>query len=134
MKIIRNRKLKKGRIEIIPMIDVMFFLLATFIIASLSMQNFEGVNTDLTKGKADELEIEDKITFTITKDGAVFLQNEPISLDEVYARSLDFSDVQKQLAIIACDKNARQGIMMEVMLRAKAAGILNFSIITNNTK
>ena len=40
MKIKRNRQ-SKGRIEIIPMIDVIFFLLATFIIASLSTQKFQ---------------------------------------------------------------------------------------------
>ena len=39
MKLRRARSSRRGRIEIIPMIDVMFFLLATFMLASLTMQN-----------------------------------------------------------------------------------------------
>jgi biopolymer transport protein ExbD len=132
MKIKRNRQAKKGRIEIIPMIDVMFFLLATFIIASLSMQKIDALKVDLTQGKADKSQVEDKIAFTITHNGEVFLQKELISLDEIYARITNLNNQQKQLVVISCDKEAKQGIMMEVMLRAKAAGVLNFSIVTNS--
>lgn len=132
MKIKRNRQSKKGRIEIIPMIDVIFFLLATFIIASLSTQKIQALNVDLTQGKADQVKTEDKITFTITHNGEIFLQKELISLDEIYTRITNLALEQKQLVVISCDKDARQGTMMEVMLRAKAAGALNFSIITNS--
>jgi biopolymer transport protein ExbD len=55
MKITRLRTSKKARIEIIPMIDVMFFLLATFIIASLSMKNYQGIAVNLTQGNSEEI-------------------------------------------------------------------------------
>src|SRR6202012_1731009 len=41
MKLRRSRRSKRGRIEIIPMIDVMFFLLATFMLTSLAMQRLD---------------------------------------------------------------------------------------------
>jgi biopolymer transport protein ExbD len=42
-----RRQRRRGRIEIIPMIDVMFFLLATFMLASLSLQNLHSLAVNL---------------------------------------------------------------------------------------
>ena len=55
MKLRSSRTRKKGRIEIIPMIDVMFFLLATFMLASLSLQKLHSVAVNLPKGTASLL-------------------------------------------------------------------------------
>ena len=52
MKLRRSRASKRGRIEIIPMIDVMFFLLATFMLASLAMQRLDAVKLDLPQRTA----------------------------------------------------------------------------------
>ncbi|MFM2200170.1 MAG: hypothetical protein RL769_223, partial [Pseudomonadota bacterium] len=64
MKIKRIRVNKKGKIEIIPMIDVMFFLLATFIIASLSMQYYQGISVNLSQGQAEKISQEQTITIS----------------------------------------------------------------------
>ena len=53
MKLRKSRTVQKGRIEIIPMIDVMFFLLATFMLASLSMQNLDSLQVNLPEGEAE---------------------------------------------------------------------------------
>ena len=55
MKLRKSRTVQKGRIEIIPMIDVMFFLLATFMLASLSMQNLDSLQVNLPEGEAEKL-------------------------------------------------------------------------------
>jgi biopolymer transport protein ExbD len=47
MKLKRSRSYRRGRIEIIPMIDVMFFLLVTFMLASLSMHSLNLLRVDL---------------------------------------------------------------------------------------
>ena len=52
MKLRKARHSRRGRIEIIPMIDVMFFLLATFMLASLSLQNLHSLPVNLPQGKA----------------------------------------------------------------------------------
>jgi biopolymer transport protein ExbD len=46
--------IKKARIEIIPLIDIMFFLLASFMLVSLSMINMKGVDVNLPTAKAAE--------------------------------------------------------------------------------
>jgi len=132
MKIKRARKTKKGRIEIIPMIDVMFFLLATFMLASLSMQRFEGLGVNLVQGKADKVQTEKQITFTITHDNSVFLNKEEVALTNIRDRLLEIPEADKKIVIIASDKDSKQGIVMQVMLQAKAAGAKNFSMIIKN--
>jgi biopolymer transport protein ExbD len=132
MKIKRNRQAKKGRIEIIPMIDVMFFLLVTFMLASLSMQKFEGISVNLVEGKAEKVQIEEQITLTITHDNTVFLGKEEIKIDEVFGKISSSLNSKNKTVIIACDRDAKQGLVMEVMLRAKAAGAASFSIIAKS--
>ena len=55
MKLRKSRIPRKGYIQIIPMIDVMFFLLATFMLASLSMQKLDSLQVNLPKGQAEKL-------------------------------------------------------------------------------
>jgi biopolymer transport protein ExbD len=132
MKLTRTRKAKKGRIEIIPMIDVMFFLLATFILASLSMQRFEGLGVNLVQGKAEKISVEQQITFTITHDNSIFLNKEEIKLGDVKTRLAEILNDPEKIIIIASDKDAKQGVVMQVMLQAKAAGAQHFSMIAKS--
>lgn len=130
MKIIRARAARKGRIEIIPMIDVIFFLLATFILASLSMQRLGGLTVNLVQGKADKIKTDQQIIFTITHDNLIFLNQEQIRLEAVSSKVSSLLDDPQKIVIIASDKEARQGIVMQVMLKAKAAGAQHFSMVT----
>lgn len=129
MKITRNRKSKTGRIEIIPMIDVMFFLLVTFMLASLSMQRFSGLAVNLTKGKADAVSVENQVTITIDQQSRVFLDKEQVSLEQLKSRLESMSSEDKSV-IVMSDKAATQGAVMQAMLAAKAAGVKHFSLIS----
>jgi biopolymer transport protein ExbD len=132
MKITRARKSKKGRIEIIPMIDVMFFLLATFMLASLSMQHLSGLAVNLSQGKADKTEIENQITLTITRDNLIFLNKEELTTDALKSRLQALLQNGDKTVIIASDQNALQGTVMQAMLTARTAGARHFSMISKN--
>ena len=129
MKLHRARKSKKGRIEIIPMIDVMFFLLVTFMLASLSMQHFTGLNVDLTRGKADHILLENQITLSITHDNLIFLDKELVSLNHLKLKLQTMLQQGDKTVIIVSDKHAFQGVMMQAMLVAREAGAQHFSIL-----
>src|SRR5271154_6247354 len=83
MKLRRSRKARRGRIEIIPMIDVMFFLLATFMLASLTLQNLHSLPVDLPQGRAQQLEAPKRITLTVSKESQLFLDEAPVALDDL---------------------------------------------------
>ena len=68
MKLRKPRTYRKGRIEIIPMIDVMFFLLVTFMLSSLSMQNLDSLQVNLPQGEAEKLKADAPVTLTLTGD------------------------------------------------------------------
>ena len=80
MKLRKGRGSRRGRIEIIPMIDVMFFLLVTFMLASLSMQSLNSITVNLPKGDAPNLQHKEPVALTITKDSRIFLDKTPTTL------------------------------------------------------
>jgi len=133
MKITRLRVNKKGKIEIIPMIDVMFFLLATFIIASLSMQYYQGIAVNLSQGQAEKISQEQTITISITKDNLVYVNKNKVeltNLDDEINRLYPQQDLSEKIILLACDKDSKQGIATQVMLLISKAGGQHFSIIT----
>lgn len=79
---------KKARIEIIPLIDVIFFLLATFVLFTLSLNKSDGLS-GVTMPQADTGENRDpsdSITLTVTQEGTIGWNKDPVTLDEFLSR------------------------------------------------
>jgi biopolymer transport protein ExbD len=127
MKLRRARTSKRGRIEIIPMIDVMFFLLATFMLTSLSMQRLDAVKLDLPQGRAEQLAEQQPLTLSVTRAGQIQVNHQSVQLNEVSA-------VVKRLVrpdgniIIAADSAASNGLVVQAMLRARQGGAVHFLV------
>jgi biopolymer transport protein ExbD len=128
MKLRRGRAYRRGRIEIIPMIDVMFFLLVTFMLASLSMQSLNSIAVNLPQGDAPNLEHKEPVTLTITKDSKIFLDKTPTSLAAMaFALKLMLTEHDAGVVVNA-DTSAPEGIVVEAMLQARRAGVNHFLI------
>ena len=133
MKIKRLNPTKKGKIEIIPMIDVMFFLLATFILASIAMQKYQGVAVNLNKGNAENVrEQQQSITISITHDNLVYINKKQVLLSEIENNLQQLINDKNNNILIASDENSKQGVVMQAMLEAKKAGAKKFSFIVKN--
>ena len=133
MKIKRLNPNKKGKIEIIPMIDVMFFLLATFILASIAMQKYQGVAVNLNKGSAENIsEQQQSITISITHDNLIYINKNQVLLSEIANNLEKLINDKNNNILIASDENSKQGVVMQVMLEAKKAGAKKFSFIVKN--
>ena len=128
MKRRKLRTYRKGRIEIIPMIDVMFFLLATFMLASLSMQNLDSITAALPQGQAEKLKIEQPLTLTLTGDGRILVNQTPVTLDTLAATLKPLIRDAGQNVVVSADNEAPQGLVVQAMLRARAAGAVHFLI------
>jgi len=128
MKLRRSRRSRRGRIEIIPMIDVMFFLLATFMLASLALQNLHSLPVNLPQGKAAPMQAMSPVTLTVTRDKAILLDNTPVTL-ETLARILQpMLKVSNGHIIVAADSAAPEGVVVQAMLQARQAGAEHFLI------
>src|SRR6187455_3256748 len=109
MKLRRSREFRKGRIEIIPMIDVMFFLLATFMLASLSMQNLDSLQVDLPEGQAEKLSAEKPVT--LTKDSKIYINQTAVTLETLANTLKPLLVDSKQKLIVSADSEAPQGVV-----------------------
>jgi biopolymer transport protein ExbD len=128
MKLRKSRSYKRGRIEIIPMIDVMFFLLATFMLASLSMQNLHSLPVNLPQGHAAPIQAKSPVTLTITPDSKIFLDKTPVTLDNLAPTLQGMLSGSDASVIVAADSSAPNGITVEAMLKARQAGAQHFLI------
>lgn len=128
MKLRKARMQRKGRIEIIPMIDVMFFLLATFMLASLSMQNLDSLKVNLPQGKAEHLSTETPVTLSVTADGKLFINRAPVSLSTLAATLKPLLRSSAENIVVSADSKAPQGVVVQAMLQARAAGAQHFLI------
>ncbi|HUY27435.1 MAG TPA: biopolymer transporter ExbD [Candidatus Binataceae bacterium] len=127
MKLKRARESRHGRIEIIPMIDVMFFLLVTFMLASLSMQSLNSITVNLPRGNAENLNHKEPVTLTITADSKLFLDKTPITLDTL-AFALKPMLGSDPGVVVNADAAAPEGIVVQAMLQARRAGVDHFMI------
>jgi biopolymer transport protein ExbD len=128
MKLRKSRTFRKGRIEIIPMIDVMFFLLATFMLSSLSMQNLDSLQVNLPQGSAEKLNTKAPVTLTVTSDSQIFIDRKPVTLDTLAETLKPLLRDSEQKLIVSADNDAPQGIVVQAMLQARAAGAQHFLI------
>ena len=126
MKLRRSRPRRRGRIEIIPMIDVMFFLLATFMLASLSLQNLHSLAVNLPRGHAQPLQSKSPVTLTVTRAGEILLNQTGVTLELLAAALRPMLGPTGTNVIVAVDSAAPSGIVVQAMLKAREAGAEHF--------
>jgi biopolymer transport protein ExbD len=101
---------KKARIEIIPLIDVIFFLLATFILFTLALNKSNGLNVILPKTKSSlPRDPSNTITISITDDNTIGWERDQISLDEFLQRlqtRVNTVGAQNAIFLINGDENS----------------------------
>ncbi len=133
MKLAR-RPSKKARIEIIPMIDTVFFLLVFFMMASLSMTVYRGVPLSLPKAASGEPR-QDRLSISVTRDGTIYLdrdQVEPAQLTEKL-RALREKDPEI-VVVVSADGDVTHRHVVEAMDAARVAGISKMAIAIQPTE
>ena len=107
MKLPRS-EMKRARIEIIPMIDTIFFLLVFFMIASLSMVPMSAHKVDLPTSETASLKPQEKVVVTISKEGDYYVDRDRVAENQI--KPLVAARVSENPAvavIINCDKDQR---------------------------
>lgn len=126
-----TRQAKKARIEIIPMIDTMFFLLVFFMIATLSMTVMRGVPVNLPKTESGDKVKKESHLITVDQEGGLFLDKKETPLTEIYnALRTELAADSETLVIINADEGTSHGRVMEVMDTVKLAGVTRLAFAT----
>jgi len=125
MKIPSPRASRRARIEIIPLIDIMFFLLATFVMVSLSMVKSKGVPVQLPAAASGEPQNRDEFTsITITGTNEILFNKQPVSAAGLTAalQNLQAENPDPQIFING-DENSLLGSTILVLDEARKCGI-----------
>jgi biopolymer transport protein ExbD len=120
---------RKARIEIIPLIDIMFFLLAAFMLASLSMIRLQSIKMDLpTATMATRDFTPDIINIAVDRVGDVYLDKQPVNLVELGGYLSNRFVLNTNLSVyISGDKDATHGSVIRVLDTVRREGIQKVS-------
>jgi biopolymer transport protein ExbD len=115
---------KKARIEIIPLIDVMFFLLASFMMVSLSQVHMKGIKVNLPTGASGETQSKrDYISVSVDMNGNFFFDKDEISREEMQARlqKVHQSDPEAKV-FVRGDRDTVHGNIIQLLDMLRSAG------------
>jgi biopolymer transport protein ExbD len=119
---------RKARIEIIPMIDVMLFLLVFFIIVTLQMIPDAGVNLQLPVSSQTDPLPHPKFTVNVLPDGTIKVKDAVMTPDQLTAMFQADGDPAKTELTIATDKATPFQHFMTVIDAARKAGVTDIGI------
>lgn len=120
----------EARIEIIPLIDIMFFLLAAFMLVSLSMVNVKSMKVDLPPAAtASKAALRGLVNITVDKAGLAYLDSKLVGANELALalRAVATSNSTARV-IIRGDRDARHGEVIRVLDIVRGAGIQQVAI------
>ena len=128
---------KKARIEIIPLIDVIFFLLATFVLFTLSLNKIQSMDAKLPI--SDPKPNPDKqipMIVQASEGDVVYIDQVPRSITDVYSAVSQYKETQDKAnkvsrVLITGDDSAKYGNFIKIIDYVKSAGITEMSLETN---
>jgi len=130
MKLNKNY-MKKARIEMIPLIDVIFLLLVTFILFTMSMTVHRGVPVSLPAASTGTIEKKNVIDISVRQDGSLFIEGEKIRLPRLAIRIAELHrSAPGKIVLISGDKKTSYEVMVAVMDAVRKAGVAEMSLET----
>ena len=133
----RRGKKKGARIDIIPLIDIIFFLLATFIMVSLSMSKNQGVKVALAgagtaQSLGDQSEMEKSVTLSVNDKGEVFFNKEKVSMAQLPMKLQTYKMASKDpKVVINSDGGADFKFVVSVLDEVRKLGIAKVGVSTD---
>lgn len=120
---------KKIELQIIPMIDIMMFLMVFFVLLSINVIPSKGMKTALpTSSQAEDIK-RSKILITITADGVIQVNQDVVSEEVLTQTLIEQQRSSKEVyVVIKGDQKTSLQRLMTVMDAAKAAGIEDIGI------
>jgi len=120
---------KKARIEIIPLIDIMFFLLASFMLASLALIRLQSIKMDLPTGQqATKSTRKDIVNLKVNRNGDYYLDKSPITSVELRNYLSNSFHTNASIAVyITGDPEATHGMIIDALDLVRQQGIQKVS-------
>jgi biopolymer transport protein ExbD len=118
---------KHARIEIIPLIDIMFFLLASFMMVSLSQTHMKGIRVNLPSANSPPQppnQQKDYVSIRVTEGGLIYFDNAPVLTDDVLPRLYQLHDQNPNVKVsLSAELLATHGSVIELLDKIRLAKI-----------
>lgn len=114
MKINLDLRRKGPRIEMIPLIDIIFLLVVFFIYAMLSMVVHRGFKVDLPKAATAEIDRKDYVSITVDKDNRILLNKAEVLIEDLSEKVKTIAEAGTKIFING-DKEADLGVVISVL-------------------
>ncbi|MEM8503750.1 MAG: biopolymer transporter ExbD [Cyanobacteria bacterium P01_D01_bin.1] len=120
MRVIDNEVDEPLSINVLPMIDVIFAILAFFIISTLFLTRSEGFSVDLPEAETSQSQSEVLVTVTVEENGDISIDKEPVALDQLTQTVQEkIGDQQGALVTVQADETIDYGRVIAVMDRVR---------------
>lgn len=129
----RGRELKRTRIEIIPMIDTIFFLLVFFMLTSLSLTHLNGLRVNLPRAATMPRQPAGQLTLTIDRAQKLFVNSQPATLNTLQAqltKAAGKTRLEDVSLVVNADSQVPYGLIIKTIDAARAIGIQRFAMAT----
>ena len=120
---------KRVRIEMLPLIDIVFLILVFFIYAALSMAVHRGIPVLLPKSTTAKIDKKLIISVTVKADGTIYLDKEPVSLDNLSRALEKKAGKRKETGVLLfSDRSLPYQRLFQVLDRIRMAGLTRISL------
>ncbi len=119
----REKRVTKSIINLTPMVDMLFLILLFFLVTSSFIEQ-PNIKLELPSTKYAATSKLEERTLTISREGKLFFQNEPVERKELVSVLKNaFSKQDDKTLVLRADKNVSYGVVVDVMDAAKGAGL-----------
>ncbi len=127
MRIRDRRSFSKPEVMIIPMIDIMFFLLVFFMLSTLYMVDLRTVPVSMPKVQNTQMQTNVNLLVTMTGDGTLYLEDKQIDEQGLISQAAQqYSQNPNVAVVIRADESVDYGRVMQLLDKFKGIGITKF--------
>lgn len=129
MRLRDRHAITKPEIMIIPMIDIMFFLLVFFMMSTLSMVNVKTVDVDMPQAQSAETKLAVTYVVTMRRDGQLFLEDKSIEETALIEQAAAEAAQNSRFSVVVrADQGLDYGMVIALLDRFKSRGILHIGL------
>ena len=127
------RTTNKPKLMIIPMIDIIFFLLVFFMMSMLSMVVQKSVPINLPSSQTAKVDIQKKVPITVTVDGSIYVEQTKTTIDGMIKYlQIEQGKGTEMTVVLRGDKAAQYGTFVQVLDTLKQMKITKIAIATDS--
>ncbi|WP_342352074.1 biopolymer transporter ExbD [Veillonella tobetsuensis] len=131
---LRNlRTTNKPKLMIIPMIDIIFFLLVFFMMSMLSMVVQKSVPINLPSSQTAKVDMQKKVPITVTADGSIYIDQTKTTIEGMIKYlQIEQSKGSEMTVVLRGDKAAQYGTFVQVLDTLKQMNITKIAVATDS--